>query len=339
MNGVEAWVYAFHGDFIGYNRLKEHELAKYDLVIANSNTTFIPRLVRLAAHRPAHLRWVTLIEGDALDYVKPLPSVLDIFRVSDLVNCINRPALALFQALADRVIPEKRAHVAMLGIPYPIDGVRQYAVAPEQRFEALVREMMICPFLGHRWNDWLVARAVVERYGQSSLRYYGYVRPLSRSLKNWRELWRARSLDKMHAIRHARALYNDAILDIRLASGLEDFFPMNAGAFCWLNLDERYTWARYVLDAAALGIPIITTASTGHGEALFPATTLRDELQLSEAVELVVRLLDDRSFYCEVSKQATGYLEQFAPAVMCEKLVSALNQISATKIYESNSSD
>ena len=71
-----------------------------------------------------------------------------------------------------------------------------------------------------------------------------------------------------------------------MASDL-DSFSQKCRCVFWLNLDPRFTWARYrQIDAAALGIPIITTASTGHGEILFPQTTLANEYQLGTQSEL-----------------------------------------------------
>jgi hypothetical protein len=328
MNGVEAWVYAFGGDFIGYDLVTKHDLAQYDLIIANSNTTYIPRLIELAEQRSAHTRWVTLIEGDAGDYLKPLPAVQRIFEVSDLVNCINQPSLPLFQALG----AGKRARVEYVGIPYPIEGVRRFAVAPEQRFDEACKNIFLCPFLLNRWNEWLVARQIAEECaeecagtnGEMDVRYYGYVRPLSRKISNWRELWQERSLDKRRNARRVERLYNDARLEVRFASGLEEFFALNSQAVLWLNLDDRHTWGRYVLDAATLGIPIITTTATGHAEHCFPETTVPTEFSLPEAVQLGKRLLADRQWYVQVSTQAFDYVQAFAPAAMVQKLLALL---------------
>jgi hypothetical protein len=98
----------------------------------------------------------------------------------------------------------------------------------------------------------------------------------------------------------------------------------NADAFFWLNLDPRFTWARYVLDAAALGIPIITTVSTGHGETLFPYTTLADEYQLGTAIELGKRLLEDSAFYRSVTEYAEEYITSFSSEQCVNRLLATL---------------
>ena len=45
MNGVEAWVYAMNGDYIGENTITEKDIARYDIVICNTNEVYTPRRV------------------------------------------------------------------------------------------------------------------------------------------------------------------------------------------------------------------------------------------------------------------------------------------------------
>jgi hypothetical protein len=326
VNGVEAWAYAFAGEYIGYDLVTKRDLQDFDLVIANSNTTYIPRLVELAAVRPAHTRWVTLIEGGASEYLKPMPSIQAVFEVSDVVNCINEPSLELFRALGRG----KPAKVEYIGIPYPVEGVRRHAIPPEQRFDGVRKELMICPVLLNRCNDWLLAQAIAEQAsGAHDIHYYGFQAPLARKFPNWRDILRALasegSVHRSVYLKRAAKLYNDSRLTIRASTSLEIFFEKNAHGFLWLNLEDRYTWARYVLDAATLGIPILTTRATGHSTTLFPQTTFDNEFSIAEAAETALRLLDDRDFYCDVSHGALAGMAAFTPEAMAAKLLQQLS--------------
>ncbi|MFN9340172.1 MAG: hypothetical protein ACK6BZ_11850, partial [Candidatus Kapaibacterium sp.] len=104
MNGVEAWVYAMNGDYIGENTITEKDIARYDIVICNTNEVYTPRrvekLLRLCESRPTHTQWVTLIEGSASDYLVPSHKVRKLLQSSSLVNCINRHSVPLFRALS-----------------------------------------------------------------------------------------------------------------------------------------------------------------------------------------------------------------------------------------------
>lgn len=320
MNGVEAWIGAFGGDYIGYKQATKHDIARYDIVIANSNLSFLPDFVRLAESRPAHVRWVMLIEGGASDYLLLKPEVQRAFAVSDVVNCINHHSLPFFRELVH--LSGSSARVECIGIPYPVQGVRQFAVPIETRLQSRPQSIMLCPLLLSRSNDYAVARRLGQEY--PDLVYYGYERRLSRKWQNWREFWRQGSLNPNARLNHAAQLYNDSRLEIRAASNLEHFFIHNASAYFWLNLDPRFTWARYVLDAASLGVPIITTASTGHGETLFPETTLAHEYDIDRACELGRRLLDDKDFYRAVAEYAQERITDYGVEKSVQRLLAVL---------------
>jgi hypothetical protein len=330
MNGVEAWVYAFDGDYCGYKQATADDLTQYDIVIANSNLSLLPDFVRLAELRQPHTCWVMLIEGGASDYILRNPMIQQALAVSDVVNCINRYALPLLRELARQA--GSRARVEYIGIPYPVEGVRRYAIPLEQRLEHHVsaeqafgkHSIMLCPFLLTRSNDYAVAYALGEY--SPVVNYYGYERRLSRKWANWREFWRERSLNPNVLVERARRLYNDPRLTVRSAGVLEDFFPHNADAFLWLNLDPRFTWARYVLDAAALGIPIITTASTGHGKILFPDTTLQTEYDIDGAVAIGKRLLEDVDFYRHVVEHAAQGIEAYSAKSLAARLLAVIGE-------------
>lgn len=312
MNGVEAWVYAFNGDYKGENSVTPEDIAQYDIIIGNTNyirqTKHAEKLFKLINSRPAHTKWITLIEGCASDYLIPAPFIKQIFDSSDLVNCINIHSLPLLKALT-------RTRVEYIGIPYPVDEIMKLRVPIEKRNKSA----FCCGLLLKRWNDYHVAK-------QLGLMYYGYERGFSRKLKyavkNWREHRSVFNQNK--AFDTVRNIYNDPNLQIRKIAAQNDYFSHNANAYLWVNLDDRYTWGRYVLDAAALGIPIISTFSTGHAQELFPLTTLNNEYCIDEAVELGKRLVDDYDFYKAVSEYPADKMEHLKPDVMREKLITAL---------------
>lgn len=309
-NGVEAWVYAFEGNYIGYDEATSKDIAEYDLVIANTNhigVNYLPKIVSLAETRPASVKWVSLIEGSATDYLKPLPLIRRALDASDFVNVINRYTVSFFQALTSK--PCK-----YIGIPYPVQNVIKLRVPIEKR----LRRAFICPMLSKRWNDYFVAKNL-------GIEYYGYEKRITRKFGTIKENWvvhRSFNPNKYHDF--VKKVYADEALTIYREVGIEQYLADNASSLLWINLDDRFTWGRYVLDAAALQVPIITTRSTGHAEELFPHTTLENEFQLKEAVELGKRLLDDSTFYRTVAEVSEEKLQQFSHHVMKEKLLSYL---------------
>jgi hypothetical protein len=311
MNGVEAWVFAFDGDYIHSAEATVEDISRYDIVIANLNpeAEMIANVEKLSAARPKSVKWVTLMEGSGLDYIYPRPQVREIFDNSDLVNCINVHSLELLRRMT-------KTRVEYIGIPYPVDGIAKLAVP----FDKRRREALITPFLLKRWNDFFVAREL-------GIEYYGFEKTIRRTFKNVvTDFFKKgeRDFEKTRFLKRAAKLFNDKSLEILPERGLREFLSYNAGALLWINLDERYTWGRYVLDAAALKIPVITTKSTGHGTDLFPETTLENEFQIEKAIDIGRRLLKDKDFYRHVAEFPVGKMEHLKPEKMAARLLHEL---------------
>jgi hypothetical protein len=290
--------------------VKPSNILHYDIIIGNANYTdgkLFERQIQLAHARRPDAKWVVLIEGCATDYIRPMKLLQELFAVADLVNVINKYSVSLFRAMT-------ATRVEYLGIPYPVDGVGAHVVP----FEKRVKRTLICPRLLNRQNDYWVAKQV-------GIDYYGYERRIPRRWRNLPTLWAQYGNFKREApILKAEQFYRDSELTIRKEIYGATFYTDNADARFWINLDERYTWGRYVLDAAALRMPIITTRSTGHGEDLFPETTLQDEFDLEQAIELGKRLANDDAFYRHVATYPVGKMERFKHEPMKEKLLNLL---------------
>ena len=172
MSGIEAWVYAFNGDYRQGKTAKQHDIAGYDIVFGNTNLDSLAHLLSLAESRPAGQKWVILIEGSATDYVYPRADVVRLFNAGDLVNVINKHSVDLFRGMTT-------SRVEYIGIPYPAEEIRKLGTPIDQR----KREVFLCPFLSARWSEVFVARRL-------SLPYYGLERRLSRRLNTIASTWK-----------------------------------------------------------------------------------------------------------------------------------------------------
>jgi hypothetical protein len=313
--GVYSWAYAFNGDYLGHRNITRKDLDRYDLVIMNMNTPLLP-LVRLAGDRPASVTWVSLVEGSATEYFLPHTDLKALLDTSDLVNVINRHSLPLFRSLT-------QSKVESIGIPYPVDGVKQFIVPVEAR----QKRIFLCAHLSRQWNEYLAAREI-------GLPYYGYElgrpRPDVRSrltelIKTGSYAWDSEDyIKKTRAL--YKALYNDHSLGItKYTKDTESYLTEHSGSYFWINLDSRYTWSRFTLDAAALCMPLITTSSTYHGEVFFPETTLPHAMDIERAVEIGTRLKNDRDFYDRVAAYPGDKMDFLRADTMKRTLLGALN--------------
>lgn len=311
-NGIEAWVHATQGMHVDHRSVTLDDVNRHDVVICNTNRLFWPqeamRYIRLAEQRRSGVRWVSLLEGDMRDYMRPSKLVLRAFAASDLVNCINRHATDAIQCITS-------TPVRYIGIPYPVEGVLSCATPIPQR----LRRVHVCAFLMKRWNDAIVARHL-------GLPVDGYHTRMIRRLSDLRSNWKrfGTLLDKGAPVRQALEMYTDLDLTVHPESRMSDYYTAMGRSALWINMDERYTWARYVLDAAALGVPMITTRSTGHADVLFPTTTVETPFDVVEAVERSRRLLDDAEYYAQVSQHAQQNIWQYDASKVVQKLYAQL---------------
>ena len=311
--GVQSWVYAFNGDYVGHRDIARQDLDHYDVVIMNMNRPLLP-LVRLAQNRPASTKWVSLIEGSADEYCLPQHDLKALLDMSDLVNVINRHSLSLFRSLT-------KSKVEYIGMPYPVDGVKKFVVPVDMRN----KRIFLCTPLLRRWNDYLAAREI-------GLPYYGYeTRKTHRGV--WpllAELIRTKSYrwDSEENINKVKSLYSDDSLGIiTFTKDSKKYFVENGSSYLWMNLESRYTWARFVLDAAALCIPIITTCPTHHGEVFFPQTTVAHVMDIERAIDIGRRLSRDRDFYEHVALYPADKMDFLRAEPMKRALLGALDML------------
>jgi len=308
-SGVQSWVYAFNGDYIGHQDITANDLGHYDIVIMNTNRPMLP-LVRLAQDRPASVKWVSLIEGSADDYFAPQNDLRTLMGMSDLVNVINRHSLPLFRALT-------KSKVEYIGMPYPVEGVKKFITPIEKRN----RRVFLCTHLLRRWNDYLAAKEI----GMASNGYEISKSRQGRLLLSELLHTGSFSWDRDANIKKAKTIYNDNFLEIRkFTKDLKRFFIESSDSYFWMNLDSRYTWGRFVLDAAALCMPIISTVSTCHSEIFFPQTTVAHAMDIERATEIGKRLIGDRDFYEHVAMYPAGKMDFLKAEPMKQALLGAL---------------
>ncbi len=308
INGVEAWVFAFDGEYCCNGLFQPSDFANYDIIIGNLNASFLAHQRKCLESKPDSVQWVSLVEGSATDYLRPDTIVRDILNMADLVNVINRLSLDFFRALTT-------TRVEYIGIPHPSEQIRAVATPMEKRR----REAFLAAVLSSRQTEMLVAK-------QLDIPIVGSEPRLSRRLKTLPTmLKRYRTLDPYYRINKVKNYYAEEKLTVLREKPFELYFGYYGGSYMWINMDERYTWGRNVLDAAALQVPIISTVSTGHQSELFPELMVQHPFAIAEAISLGKRLIEDQEFYRSVSQVPLEKLASFSHSAMAKKLLNKLS--------------
>lgn len=295
-NGIESFVFTFEGDYCNWLDIAEEQLKNYDLIFANLNHgKELLRHTELLKNRNFNAKWVIIIEGDAYDYLKANANIRYVLNNADLVIVINKHSESYFQALTS-----KECHY--IGIPYPLEGIQKYEVPIKDRTESI----LLC-------SDPLVRNTDYVAAAQLGIPLFCFTTTYSRNIRGIKRnfIENGALFDKNVLINRIQSYYTSPSITVESYVDLEQIFPKIASKKLWMNLDTRYTWGRYVLDAASLGIPIITTESTGHAETLFPLTTLKNGFDIDGAVKLGKKLLSDAGFYKEVSLYSQEQIKQY----------------------------
>jgi hypothetical protein len=288
MSGIESWCMGFDGDYCHSKLCTPEKLQQYDLIIANADnargTSMIPELLRLQQHRRSDQKWVTLIEGDARDYLPVLPGIPELFNGSDLVNVLNPRTLEFFRSIT-------KTRCEVIGIPYPAEQIRSLAKPGG-------RDIFIASRFYHEEHstlDTLVAAPLAEELGVKACMMFKEAKYNDSRFKCYEE----------REMRDYLKLIGET-------------------ARVFINLDLRYTWSRDVLDCAALRIPCISTMATAHADKLFPSLLLDEAFDFTRVRELVRRLYEDQEFYGHVTDISLDRMDEFSHENMNKKLLSYL---------------
>ena len=304
-NGVEGWTFALQGDYLNGSLLSKEHLTQYDLIVANLNPVHFSHYLPLVENRPANVRWVSLIEGGGEDYFDVSPTLQRILDASDLIAVINQRTTGYFRAMT-------KAKVAWIGIPFPYETLQTFATPPEQRR----REVLVCP-RKQRYPSLVAAEAL-------GLPISAFLENTPHTVKNVGLFLRRGSWRKDFPAQAWTAQQNCVPRIGYPECDLPDFWRIAGGCALWVDLDPRTTWARFVLDAAALGVPIVATESTDHAPLLFPETTVRDVFCVEEAIAIGKRLLAEPDWAISVTEKAREKLPLFTPEACVQRLKTAL---------------
>ena len=102
----------------------------------------------------------------------------------------------------------------------------------------------------------------------------------------------------------------------------EDYLNHTSKTYMIVDMDNAWTLGRVPRDAAAVGTPCIGLNSAGQ-TSLFPDLACSDIIDSKRAVELGIKLIEDREFYEGVQGKALERLEAYSP----ENLAQRLNEL------------
>lgn len=306
---VEQWVHCLNGVHIGGDTTPSFDPAQFDLIIANLNKQHWPAFARLLKQRKGTTKWLALIEWDISMYAEPNEDLFTILRNCDLVGTINRHTTDYFDWLSG-------GKARWVGVPYPVNRIAQFRKPFESRTKKILCTMR---------DPQGYSIAAISRAGQSAV---VPIPSVGRSLSNWKEFAAAGRVAKDIRVQQAAKTYDGNQAEFVVAPNDEAWYEFASQFGTWVNLDPRFTWARSVLDAAALEIPIVSTSSTDHASELFPALAVTHACQTGEAAFLIRKAIENPEWAHQQAVVARKKLEsEYSPVAAMDRLIGALESV------------
>lgn len=299
LNGIHNWALSLGADHPLLWKMTPQLLQKYDVVFANCEPKWIGHLCMLQDQTRRTTKWITLIESDISGYTSPSAGLLKLLRNSTLIININKLTTPFLSAISN--VP-----VLDIGIPYPsLEVGNRYKRPDKVKMEAL------CTLK----EDFAPSLAAATLAGVPCT---AFVSKASRKLANLPLFIRSRSTSKfLYAEEYGRTYQNRALTFTLRLESICEFLDYARHFRAWIHLDPRHTWARGVLDGAALGIPVVSCANTVHAELLFPDITVESPYDSVAAASHLRRLMDDQEFANEVGLKAQERIRDLYTAEAC----------------------
>lgn len=300
---IEAWCHLLDADhFCGTegNQQSWETLNQYDVIMVNQNTTMYELTWKIKEHCPVPFL-VGVADGCARDMAKfnseVLCSMIRASRACDMYGSLVDWAVNNYQLITS--VP-----VRWIGVPFYPSFFGAHKIATEQK--------------NCRWPVIGLQNSLCNtRNGLLSLLVAG-------SIKTGKILLPYRTPGWDEAI-NLLGLNN---VELFPYSDWQVFMERYSQAYFCVHLDTLYTWGRFPLDMAAMGIPVIGTDRNQTNKVLWPELTIDPVKEIFRAQQLACRLVNDKEFYTKQIESGTAGLAEFTPTATKKRLLDNIKELS-----------
>jgi len=256
----------------------DFDLDCYDFVLINGNVELLDLI--LEVKNSFKVKVAVLTEGSlsALSYFSTESKIkyIQSLRAVDAIGTLG------FTGQWHRLFTDKP--VCWLGVPFPVEEVQRYSVPIEQR--------------EHVWG---MGSNLNSHNTIGSL----FVAKAAGVKRVWMQEFAIDQLDRFCGELGLELVEKHRSLP--WVKFLERYRR------CWggICLTNEFTWGRYALDFAALGMPVVGSVRQFAQRILFPTLSFEPYLEADKAVAAVKRLEKDLNYYKEITEYARHQLNIF----------------------------
>lgn len=285
LTGLYGWLKAFNGDIVSFDDMDKKALEYYDIVHVN--------MIAWHASMPLMLRNMlgndssTLLTANVDYSIEMIPSlfgykghdlgnVSDSLRACDVVFCQESRQKEMFEAMTKR-------HINLIPHPCNVEFIKGVYTPPETRKKEIACMFHKCHPDTIVWH-WLALNYNYEPY-KSIL--YG-MRKLSTNRMTYGKFDRVEEVMKF-----------------------PKFIDELSKSYIAIDLYQMHVFGRFVIDCAALGIPVVGSHYVDAMDKLFPKLKV-DPFDLRAIRRKINRLLKDKKYYNEHREYAEQHVDYYS---------------------------
>lgn len=299
---IEAWSHLMDADhFCGTegNQQSWETLNQYDVIMVNQNTTMYELTEKIKENCPGPFL-IAVADGCARDMAKfnseTLCSMIRAARACDMYGTLIDWAIPNYELITTKP-------VRWIGVPFYPEFFLPGKIDTVQKNSSQ-------PIIG------LQNSLCNTRNGLLSLL-------VASSIKTGKILLPSREPGWEGAINQL-GLNN---VELFPYSDWTEFMQRYSQAYFCVHLDTLYTFGRFPLDMAAMGIPVIGTDRNQTNKVLWPELTVDPVKEIPRAQYLACRLINDKDFYTRQIESGTAGLAEFSPVVTKKRLLDLIEEL------------
>ena len=303
-HSINGWPMLLGWDFLTGRCVSSGALvSSYEVLLVNGNAELYDLIRQLKDFTSAKI--ILLEEGSRANFsYAPIPektAYLEVLNTVDAVGTLSQES-HFFSLFTDKP-------VGWLGVPFDVSFVRSFSVSLESknpRLWGVGRRL-------HSFNT-VTSVGVAKKAGVPEILMQNFPPEDMKDVKNFCDIV-SKSSGRGFSVK------------------LHEPYPwikfLQIYSHWWgeILMSNEYTWGRYPLDFAALGVPVVGSSRPFTQSVLFPSLCFEPYLETGLAVEAVERLMTDKAFYTEVVGYAQSQLKMFDLDASRQRMADFLEEV------------
>lgn len=294
------WAILMNWDLLTGRHIHSEDLIdSYEVILVNGNVECYDLLLNLKYYTPAKI--ILLEEGSRSSFstasMKERIWYLKILNAIDAIGTLSQEC-NFFRLFSDKF-------VGWLGVPFDVSFVRSFSTLLGSRNHNLWG-------IGSRLqsHNSLTSLAIAKKAGISQLLMQMFPMEDDKDVKTFCNVYNYLSSIRLH-----------------IPYPWQKFLKIYSACWGAVSMSNEYTWGRYSLDFATLGIPVVGSFRQFTQNILFPSLCFEPYLETSNAVEVTKKLMADKSFYQTVINYAQNQLDIFDLTASKKRMEDFLEEI------------